>query len=128
MIESRSNFSRRMLIRLIVLGAVVAVALVANYQFINELYLKNQQTPVGMLVNGAILVVFVLGLIKIITSLSWYMQEEVALVRFVRQFSSDPEQSMKGVNPKSVIARRQGVFTKCFLCRCDTQSAGRACN
>ena len=112
MIESRSNFSRRMLIRLIVLGAVVAVALVANYQFINELYLKNQQTPVGMLVNGAILVVFVLGLIKIITSLSYYMQEEVALVRFVRQFSSDPEQSMKGVNPKSVIARRHATIKK----------------
>ncbi len=112
MIESRSNFSRRMLIRLIVLGAVVAVALVANYQFINELYLKNQQTPVGMLVNGAILVVFVLGLIKIITSLSYYMQEEVALVRFVRQFSSDPEKLMKGVNPKSVIVRRHATIQK----------------
>jgi len=112
MIESRSNFSRRMLIRLIVLGAVVAVALVANYQFINELYLKNQQTPVGMLVNGAILVVFVLGLIKIITSLSYYMQEEVALVRFVRQFSDDPEKLMKGVNPKSVIARRHATIQK----------------
>jgi biopolymer transport protein ExbB/TolQ len=101
-----------MLIRLIVLGAVVAVALVANYQFINELYLKNQQTPVGMLVNGAILVVFVLGLIKIITSLSYYMQEEVALVRFVRQFSDDPEKLMKGVNPKSVIARRHATIQK----------------
>jgi len=97
MIESRSNFSRRMLIRLIVLGAVVAVALLANYQFINELYLKNQQTPVGLFVNGAILLVFLLGLVKIITSLSYYMQEEVALARFVRQFSSDPEKLMKGV-------------------------------
>lgn len=112
MIESRSNFSRRMLIRLIVLGAVVAVALVANYQFINELYLQNQQTPVGIIVNGAILVVFVLGLIKIITSLSYYMQEEVALVRFVRQFSSDPEKLMKGVNPKSVIMRRHATIQK----------------
>lgn len=110
MIESRSNFSRRMLIRLIVLGAVVTVALLANYQFINELYLKNQQTPVGIIVNGAILVVFVLGLVKIITSLSHYMQEEVALVRFVRQFSSDPEKLMKGVSPKSVIARRHATI------------------
>lgn len=41
MIESRSNFSRRMLIRLIVLGAIVVMVLLANYQFINELYLKN---------------------------------------------------------------------------------------
>jgi len=101
-----------MLIRLIVLGAVVAIALLANYQFINELYLKNQQTPVGLFVNGAILLVFLLGLVKIITSLSYYMQEEVALARFVRQFSSDPEKLMKGVSPKSIIARRHTTIQK----------------
>ena len=112
MIESRSNFSRRILIRLIVLGAVVAVALLANYQFIDELYLKNQQTPVGMFVNGAILLVFLLGLVKVVTSLSYYMQEEVALARFIRQFASDPEKLMKGVSPKSVIARRHATIQK----------------
>ncbi len=68
MIETRSNFSRRMLIRLIVLGAVVVAILLANYQFINELYLKNQQTPVGLIVNGGILLVFMLGLVKIIAT------------------------------------------------------------
>ncbi len=112
MIESRSNFSRRMLIRLIVLGAIVVMVLLANYQFINELYLKNQQTPVGLFVNGAILTVFLLGLAKIVTTLSYYMQEEVALSRFVRQFSSDPEKLMKGVSPKSVIARRHNTIQK----------------
>ena len=112
MIESRSNFSRRILIRLIVLGAVVAVALLANYQFINELYLKNQQTPVGMFVNGAILLVFLLGLVKVVTSLSYYMQEEVALARFIRQFASDPEKLMTGVSQKSVIARRHATIQK----------------
>lgn len=112
MIESRSNFSRRMLIRLIVLGAIVVMVLLANYQFINELYLKNQQTPVGLFVNGGILLVFLLGLAKIVTTLSYYMQEEVALSRFVRQFSSDPEKLMKGVSPKSVIARRHNTIQK----------------
>ena len=110
MIETRSNFSRRMLIRLIVLGAIVVAILLANYQFINELYLKNQQTPVGLIVNGAILLVFLLGLVKIVTTLSYYMQEELALARFVRQFSSDPEKLMKGVSPKSVIARRHNTI------------------
>jgi len=106
MIESRSNFSQRMLIRLIVLGAVAVIVLLANYQFISELYLKNQQTPVGLVVNGGILLIFLLGLVKIVTTLSHYMQEEAALARFVRQFSKDPEKLMKGVSPKSVIARR----------------------
>ena len=112
MIESRSNFSRRMLIRLIVLGTIVGIILLANYQFISELYLKNQQTPVGLVVNGGILLVFFLGLVKIVTTLSWYMQEEAALARFVRQFSSDPEKLMKGVSPKSVIARRHNTIRK----------------
>ena len=112
MIESRSNFSRRMLIRLIVLGTIVGIILLANYQFISELYLKNQQTPVGLIVNGGILVVFLLGLVKIITTLSYYMQEEISLARFVRQFSSDPEKLMKGVSPKSVIARRHNTIRK----------------
>jgi len=99
-----------MLIRLIVLGAIVVIALLANYQFINELYLKNQLTPVGLLVNGGILLIFLLGLVKIVTTLSYYMQEELALARFVRQFSSDPEKLMKGVSPKSVIARRHNTI------------------
>jgi biopolymer transport protein ExbB/TolQ len=112
MIEPRSNFSRRMLIRLIVLGTVVGIILLANYQFISELYLKNQQTPVGLIVNGGILLVFLLGLVKIVTALSYYMQEETSLARFVRQFSNDPEKLMKGVSPKSVIARRHNTIRK----------------
>ena len=112
MIESRSNFSRRMLIRLIVLGTIVGIILLANYQFISELYLKNQQTPVGLIVNGGILLVFLLGLVKIVTTLSYYMQEEISLARFVHQFSSDPEKLMKGVSPKSVIARRHNTIRK----------------
>jgi len=101
-----------MLIRLIVLGTIVGIILLANYQFISELYLKNQQTPVGLIVNGGILLVFLLGLVKIITTLSYYMQEEISLARFVRQFSSDPEKLMKGVSPKSVIARRHNTIRK----------------
>jgi len=112
MIETRSNFSGRMLIRLIVLGAIVVAILLANYQFINELYLKNQQTPVGLIVNGGILLVFLLGLVKIIATLFHYMEEEAALARFVRQFTKSPEKLMKGVSSKSVIARRHNMIQR----------------
>jgi hypothetical protein len=101
-----------MLIRLIVLGAIVVVILLANYQFINELYLKNQQTPVGLIVNGGILLIFLLGLVKIVAILFHYMEEEAALARFVRQFTKDPEKLMKGVSPKSVIARRHNTIQR----------------
>ena len=111
MIETRSNFSRRMLIRLIVLGAIVVVILLANYQFINELYLKNQQTPVGFIVNGGILLTFLLGLMKIVGTLFHYMEEEAALARFVHQFIN-PDKLVKGISPKSVIARRHNTIQR----------------
>ena len=110
MIENRRNFSRRMLIRLIILGVVGVIALLANLEFINELYLKRQQTPLGYVINGGIILIFLLGLLKIVLALSYYMQEESALARFVRQIEADPKRLLKGVNQKSVIAQRYNTI------------------
>ena len=69
MIETRRNFSRRILFRLLVLGVIVAAILFMNYGYINDLYLKNQLTPVGLVINSGILLAFLLGLLKVISSL-----------------------------------------------------------
>jgi hypothetical protein len=110
MIEIRRNFSRRMLLRLVVFGVIAVAILLANYGYINNLYLKNQLTPVGMVINGGILFAFLLGLIKVVSSLWYYMQEESALARFIRQFSEDPAKPLKGIHAKSVIARRYNII------------------
>ena len=107
MIETRRNFSRRILFRLLVLGVIVAVILFMNYGYINNLYIKNQLTPVGMVVNSGIMLAFLLGLVKVISSLWYYMNEEHALARFVRQFKGgDAANLLKGIDPNSIIARR----------------------
>jgi len=106
MTDSNSNFSGRMLLRLVILGLVVLVALAANLKFINELYFTHQLTAAGNVINGGILVVFLLGLIKIITSLLRYMREESALERLVARLQSGEQNPLKGVNLKSIIARR----------------------
>ncbi len=111
MIETRRNFSRRMLFRLVFFGVIAVAILLANYSYINDLYLKNQLTPVGMIINGGIMLAFLLGLIKIISSLWYYMNEESTLARFVRQFNGDDAaRLLKGVNPKSIIARRYNII------------------
>lgn len=110
MIEIRRNFSRRMLLRLVVFGVIAAAILLANYDYINELYFKNQLTPVGMIINSGIMLAFLLGLIKVTTSLWRYMQEESALARFVRQFNDDAGKSLKGISPKTIIARRSDII------------------
>ncbi|MGB5179282.1 MAG: MotA/TolQ/ExbB proton channel family protein [Gammaproteobacteria bacterium] len=111
MIETRRNFSRNMLFRLVFFGVIAVVIVLANYGYVNDLYLKNQLTPVGIIINGGIMLAFLLGLIKIISSLWYYMNEESALARFVRQFSGeDAARLLKGVNPKSIIARRYNII------------------
>jgi hypothetical protein len=110
MLETRPNFSRRVLFRLLVLGVIVLLILVANIGLLNQLYFENQKTPVGLIVNGSILVVFLLGLAKIISALLYYTQEEAALARFLRQFKAGTDKVLKGINPKSVIARRYGTI------------------
>ena len=110
MLETRPNFSRRVLLRLLILGVIVLLILVANIGLLNQLYFENQNTPVGIIVNGSILVVFLLGLAKIITALLYYTQEETALARFLRQFKESEHRALKGINPKSVIARRYEII------------------
>jgi hypothetical protein len=110
MLETRPNFSRRVLFRLLILGVIVLLILVANIGLLNQLYFENQNTPVGIIVNGSILVVFLLGLAKIITALLYYTQEETSLARFLRQFKESEHRALKGINPKSVIARRYEII------------------
>ena len=112
MIEIRRNFSRRILLRLIVLGVIVTIILLANIGFISQLYLERQVTPVGLFINGGIMLIFLLGLVKVITALSYYMHEESALARFVRQLDGKPEKVLKGISQKSVIARRYNTVKK----------------
>jgi hypothetical protein len=112
MIETRRNFSRRILFRLLVLGVIVVAILFVNYGYINDLYIKNQLTPVGLVINSGILLAFLLGLLKVISSLWYYMNEESALARFVRQFNGDSRKLLKGVDPKSIIARRYNIIRK----------------
>ena len=110
MLETRPNFSRRVLFRLLVLGVVVLFILLANIGLLNQLYFENQKTPVGIIVNGSILVVFLLGLAKVIAALLYYTQEEAALARFLRQFKGGEDKVLKGISPKSVIARRYDII------------------
>jgi hypothetical protein len=112
MIETRRNFSRRILFRLLVLGVIVAAILFVNYSYVNDLYIKNQLTPVGLVINSGIMLAFLLGLIKVISSLWYYMNEEAALARFVRQFRDDSGKLLKGISEHSIIARRYNIIRK----------------
>ncbi|MEZ5541543.1 MAG: MotA/TolQ/ExbB proton channel family protein [Pseudomonadota bacterium] len=110
--QTRTNFSGRMLLRMMVLGAIVVIALIANYKFIGELYFTHQLTAAGYLINGGIVAIFLLGLVKIVSSLLRYMREEVALERVSSHLENGHDNPLKGVNTRSIIARRYQTLVR----------------
>ena len=112
MIDVNSNFSSRMLLRLVVLGLVVLAIVLANITFVNELYFDRQITPAGLMINGGIVAVFLLGMAKIIASLMRYMREEAALARMVRHLQKGHDNPLKGVSARSLIARRYNILSE----------------
>jgi len=109
MIDFKQNFSASMLLRLIVLTLVVVAAVVANIDFFKDLYFSHQLTSASLATNGGILTLFFLGMLKVVLSLLRYMREESALVKFVTALGGD-KNPLKGINPRSLIARRYSVI------------------
>jgi biopolymer transport protein ExbB/TolQ len=111
MTDFNSNFSSRMLLRLIVLGLIVLAIVLANITFVNELYFERQRTHAGLIINGIIVGVFLLGMLKIIASLLRYMREEAALARVVRHLQKGHDNPLKGVSARSIIAQRYNTLS-----------------
>jgi len=106
MIQFRANYSRQIFLHLVVSFCVLCSILAVNTEYINDIYLKNQMTQTGYLVNGAILVLFFLGLGKLILLLFRYMREESSLARFIRNIEAEESKLSEGVNQKSIIFNR----------------------
>ena len=94
-----------------VLGLVVLAIVLANITFVNELYFDRQITPAGLAINGGIVAVFLLGMVKIISSLLRYMREEAALARVVRHLQKGHDNPLKGVSSRSIIAQRYNIIS-----------------
>jgi hypothetical protein len=106
MIQFKHHYSRNVLIQLLLLSVLLGVIIVVNLDFVNDIYFKNQATNTGYIINSSILVLFLLGLTRILTLLVRYNWEEAALSRFIRNVENDAVRPIDGINSKSLIYRR----------------------
>ncbi len=104
MFENRGNFSRAVLLRLVLVLALAGVLLVLNGEFLLNVYIRNQPTAAGWVINGGILLLFLLGLARLVAVLLRYMREEQALHRFVQALENN--QAASDIDRRSLIARR----------------------
>ncbi|MCG6871039.1 MAG: hypothetical protein LJE84_02015 [Gammaproteobacteria bacterium] len=100
------NYSRNILLRMLV-SAVVAAGIIAwQYPFLAQLYFRNQLTAVGWIVNGAILLLFLTGLVRIITFLRELSREEGELRALLANLSRKLPNPAEGLDPDAIIAQR----------------------
>ena len=112
-INLRRHYSRNTPFRMIVLAALAAGIGVWKFDLINTVYFKDQLTPMGLVINGSILVLFIIGLLRTVGILVGYMGEEAALARFLLNLEKRADiEPLKGVNTGSIIARRYATMRR----------------
>ncbi len=112
-IKLRRNFSRNTLFRMIALALLAVAVAVWKYDLIHAVYFEDQLTSMGLVINGAILALFIVGLLRVVAILVGYMREEGALTRFVDNVDKRPDADpLKGVGTHSMIARRYATMRR----------------
>jgi hypothetical protein len=105
-IHLRHRFSRNTLLVMFLVALVVVGLLIWQQELLRQIYLANQLTTLGLVVNGAILALFLVGVLRLVSLMLRYMREEEALERFVRNLGSDAEDLLAGIPASRLIARR----------------------
>ena len=89
MVQYKANYSRNVLFQFLMLSILLVFLLLINYEFVINLYIKNQATNTGYIVNGSILGLFIIGISRLIVLLLRYSTEENALARFIKNMQND---------------------------------------
>ncbi len=111
-ISFRSHFSRNTLLLMALVGAAFGGVIYWKLDLLRSIYFENQLTTLGWIVNGAILVLFAVGVLRMVAIFLDYVREEAALARFIRNLET--ENLLDGVPEKSIIARRYHTMRQLF--------------
>ncbi len=110
MIDDSGNYSKGVLYRLLLLMVIATALLILGARQINQLYFENQLTSVGLIINGTIFGLFLLGMVKIIMTLLYYQAEERAVFNFARAMDAEDYQPAENIDPKRIISRRYALI------------------
>lgn len=106
-ISLKKNFSRNTLLRMLIMALLVAGVLGWKIDLLNSVYFRDQLTDLGLVINGAIVALFALGLFRMLFLFTRYMREEEAITRFVDNITGrEEEDEMHDVPADSLIAQR----------------------
>ncbi len=106
MIQFKSSYSFNVLMRLIAVSVLVVILIFYNFDFIKNVYLKDQLTNTGYIINGSIVGLFLIGMAKLVMSMLFYWREERAVGKFIINIHRDNFNPTESINKKSLIYHR----------------------
>ena len=114
MIQFKSNYSFNVLLRLIILSVLVVVLVFFNFDYVQNVYLKNQLTNTGYIINGSILGLFLIGMAKLVSSLLFYWREERAVGKFIINVHKESANPAEAINDKSLMYHRYATMQSIY--------------
>lgn len=99
------HYTRNILIQMLVVFSLLVAAVIWQRDFLTAVYLKNQITSVGWVINGGIVLLFITGLLRLVQLFVRYASEEEAINRFVSLLQRDLDPT-HGLPVDSMIVER----------------------
>jgi len=109
--------SRTILIQVLLVTLALAGLSIYFSDTLIMIYFTNQQTSAGYVLNGLILVLFLLGMMRALVVLFAYHREEQALSRVLSNLELQQGSLLQGVAAASIIAVRVGILENMRLQR-----------
>jgi hypothetical protein len=105
-----TNLSSRILIQFAVVITLVIALMAYNFDSIYPFYAENQLTNTGLIINSAIVALFLIGIVSILMHLLRYRREESYIATFISNVEVMNPEYVEGVPVDSIIAQRQGTM------------------
>ena len=110
--------SVRVILQMILVMTAVGAIIFWQQDYLANLYLHNQLTRVGWIINGAIGALFLIGLSQLIYLFIYYGREEAALDQFsVAIRTDDPANALENLPKNSIIENRYRTVMDFFSVR-----------
>ena len=104
--DNKHPYGRKILIRMGIALALAIVAAFLNRDFLADIYLNRQLTQIGLIINGGILLLFLVGMTKIALALAFYAREEQSLAAMIEALDAGSDDPAETLPPDAIIARR----------------------
>lgn len=105
-VSFRPHFSRNTLLLMLAVGSVLVAGLYWQKDLLQTVYFKDQLTTFGLAINGTILAIFTIGLLRMVQIFFSYSAEEAAVRRFILNQEQELENPLHKVTNNRIISRR----------------------